>query len=304
MCQLIVGLSGVRMSDKKRCLVTGHKGYIGSKLYNKLQNMGHEVLGIDLVDGDDLCMLNSNDHAKYFNFQPEYIFHLACWPRVGFSIENPVATMKNNVMAGTVLLDYAKRVGAKRVIYSSSSSILGNGQGPESPYALQKMVTEVECKLYASLYDIDTVSLRYFNVYSEDQQADGPYATAICNWMKYIKEDKTPFITGDGEQRRDMLHVDDAISANIFAMERSEDFNGGVYDVGTGNNISLNEVKHIVNGFFPNVSFEYRDDRPNEVRETKALIYPLKQLGWQTNITIESGISSCFENLKQELENV
>ena len=109
--------------------------------------------------------------------------------------------------------------------FSSSSSVVGNGDGPTSPYGLQKLISEMECKLYAELYGVDTVSLRYFNVYSEDQKADGPYATAIANWMQFIRDGKTPFITGTGEQRRDMLHVSDAVRANIFAMERKEDGN-------------------------------------------------------------------------------
>ena len=291
---------------KKRCLITGHKGYIGSKLFAKLQELGHEVVGIDLneeMPKDILKFLeegaDGSFHPHYFNFKPEYIFHLACWPRVGYSIENPVETMRNNVLAGSVVLNFAKKVGAKRVIYSSSSSIKGNGEGPTSPYALQKMTTEIETRLYSELYDLDTVSLRYFNVYSEDQPANGPYATAICNWMQYIRDKKDPFITGDGNQRRDMLHVDDAVSANIFAMNSDKDFNGKNYDVGTGDNVSLNEIKEVIELLHPDINFEFRENRPNEVASTKADIYPLKKLGWQTEISIKKGIFRCFKQLQK-----
>ena len=158
-----------------RCLVTGHKGYIGGKLFKALGDLGNDVVGIDLKDENDINSLkglvednSGNFHPHWFNFEPEYIFHLACIPRLGYCIEHPVSTMKNNVLAGSNVLNFARKVGAKRVIYSSSSSVSGNGAGPTSPYALQKLTTEIEAKIYSDIYGIDTVSLRYFNVYSED----------------------------------------------------------------------------------------------------------------------------------------
>jgi len=210
-----------------RCLVTGHKGYIGSKLYKALQEFGHTVMGIDLEEDirkDVISVLaegaDGKFHPHYYNFQPEYIFHMACWPRVGYSVEHPVETTTNNILAGSVLLNFARKVGSvKRVIYSSSSSVVGNGIGPESPYALQKYTTEIETSLYSKLYGLDTVSLRYFNVYSHDQTINGPYATAISNWMHAIRNNITPHINGDGEQRRDMVNVEDVVKANIFCME-------------------------------------------------------------------------------------
>jgi len=287
-----------------RCLVTGHRGYIGSRLIKRLNDMGHIAIGIDLSDGKDINSLqglvednDGNFHPFWSNFGAKYIFHLACIPRVGYSIEEPVKTMANNVLAGSNVLNFARKTGVKRVIYSSSSSIRGNGDGPTSPYALQKMVTEVECKLYPELYGMDTVSLRYFNVYSEDQTVDGPYATAIANWMHYIRQGKDPYITGDGTQRRDMLHVEDAVAANIFAMQHEDRFNGAAFDVGTGTNISLNEVKDVVLKYHPDVNFKYVDPRPGDVMYTEASTYGLKKLGWQTKMSIQDGIKKCFRRL-------
>lgn len=294
-----------------RCLVTGHKGYIGGHLIKKLQELGHEVQGIDLQEeySKDINSLQGlaedgegNFHPHYWNFKPEYIFHMACFPRVGYSVENPVLTMKNNIMVGTHVLNFARKVGAKRVIYSSSSSINGNGHGPESPYALQKMVTELECQLYAKLYGLDTVSLRYFNVYSEDQETNGSYGTAIANWMQSIRDKKVPYITGDGEQRRDMVHIDDVVSANIFAMNFDKhNFSGDVYDIGTGTNVSLNEIKKIIQKHFPTASFDYVDPRPGDVSVTKAEVRKLGKIGWKTEINIKNGIDKCFRELKNEL---
>ena len=284
-----------------RCLVTGHKGYIGSKVFQKLEELGHEVRGIDLnqkVSHDIITTLregrDGSFHPHYFNFQPEYIFHLACWPRVVFSMENPVGTLYNNVLAGSTILNFARKCkSVKRVIYSSSSSVVGNGSGPTNPYALHKLTTELECKIYSEIYGLDTVSLRYFNVYSEDQQADGPYATAIANWRRYILQQRRPFITGDGTQRRDMVYVDDVVEANIFAMNYKHSFSGNHYDVGTGTNISLNEAKNIAQKYHQ-IKFDYVDARPGDVLETCADTRGLKQLGWKAAVSIEEGINRCF----------
>jgi len=292
-----------------RCLITGHKGYIGSALYKKLKELGHEVRGIDLFENHnilhDLKEYNSpmhgHFHPHYYDFKPEYIFHLACIPRVSYSVEHPVSTMENNVLATTYILNFARKIGVKRVIYSGSSSVRGNGNGPTSPYGLQKLVSEMECKLYSDLYGLDTVSLRYFNVYSEDQPADGPYSTAIANWMKHIREDKIPFITGDGTQRRDMTYIDDIVSANVFAIEHKEKFNEQYYDVGTGQNISLNQIKEIVLKYFPDLTFRYTDPRPGDVNITCANVLGLKALGWEPKIKINDGINKCFRLLKEKL---
>ncbi len=292
-----------------RCLITGHKGYIGSRLHKALEDAGHDVMGIDLqteVSHDIIKELREGSdgkfHPHYYNFQPEYIFHMACWPRVGYSVEHPVETNENNILAGTILLNFARKVGSvKRVIYSSSSSIQGNGNGPESPYALQKYVTEMETTLYSRLYGVDTVSLRYFNVYSHDQTVSGPYATAISNWMHSIREGADPYITGDGEQSRDMVNVDDVVKANIFCMEQETGFDGAVYEIGTGDNISLNEIKDIIVEQFPNVNFNYVAPRAGDVLTTRANVEPLKKIGWSAEINIRDGIKDCFVRLKNEL---
>ncbi len=287
-----------------KCLVTGHKGYIGSHLVKELQDLGHEVVGIDSNDPDTGSIQDVLSdpilRERFEKFQPEYIFHLACWPRVEYSIDEPLKTMQNNVIAGSMILDFAKKVKCKRFIYSSSSSVVGDGNGPESPYALQKYATEIEATLYCKLYNIDTVSLRYFNVYSPDQSADGPYATAIANWMEFIRKGRKPFITGDGEQRRDMLHVSDAVSANVFAMQNKDNFSGAVFDVGTGNNISLNEIKDIVLQYFTDIEFESRNSRPGDIMETKADTENLKNAGWETKVDILEGVEECFSSLREK----
>jgi UDP-glucose 4-epimerase len=288
-----------------RCLVTGHKGYIGSRLYKELVALGHEVEGIDLQVNSKFSGPGDEDILdgleQYEEFRPEYVFHLACIPRVAYSVEQPVHTMINNIISTSIVLDFARKVGAKRVIYSGSSSVVGNGDGPTSPYGLQKLVSEMEAKIYSELYGLDTVTLRYFNVYSPCQEASGPYATAIANFMEFIRQGKNPFITGDGEQRRDMSHLEDVVSANIFAMEREGEFGGQYYDVGTGDNISLNEIKDIVLEFFEDVEFDYVEDREGDVFLTKANMEPLKALGWSPRKNVREGIRECYQTLKNEM---
>jgi UDP-glucose 4-epimerase len=273
-----------------------------------LNKQGHEVLGIDLTDpdtGDIITELiefgDGTFKEKYQNFQPEYIFHLACKPRVAYSVIDPVGTMQNNVMATSVLLNYARKIGTKRLIYSDSSSVVGDGNGPNSPYGLQKYISELECQLYSKLYGLDTVCLRYFNVYSPCQTADDVYATAICNWMKFIREGNNPYITGTGDQRRDMIHVEDVISVNIFCMERAVNLNGSVHDIGTGGNISLNEVRDIVLKYFPNVTFDYIKERVGDVMHTQANTTSLQKLGWEAKHSIESGMHECYSRLLEEI---
>tara|TARA_R110002060_G_scaffold24495_2_gene33279 strand:- start:522 stop:1403 length:882 start_codon:yes stop_codon:yes gene_type:complete len=291
-----------------RCLITGHRGFIGSHLYRKLvANASHDVIGIDKDDigNQEIVEIFTGQRPKIFakiqEFAPEYIFHLAALPRIMTTIEQPVHSLMMNILASSLLLDFSRQIGTKRFIFSSSSSVVGNGNGPTNPYALHKLTTEHECRLYSELYDCDTVSLRYFNVYAPDQPADGPYATAICNWMEFIRQKQNPFITGDGIQRRDMIHVDDVVDSNIFAMNHAEDFGGAHYDVGTGKNMSLNEMRKIVEKIFPDVVFETREDRPNEVSETLADTNALLEMGWSAKISPGMGIKKCFKELKKNI---
>ena len=128
--------------------------------------------------------------------------------------------------------------------------------------AIPRVAYSVEFPEEVLVYGLDTVSLRYFNVYSEDQEADGPYATAIANFMHYIRQGKTPFITGDGTQRRDMVHVSDVVSANVFCMD---------------------------------------SNRPGEVQITKGNTLALKKIGWCAKMDISTGIRSCFQKLAAEI---
>ncbi len=286
-----------------RALITGYRGYIGSNLVKALNDRGIDWIGVDKKDGDacdDLC----NGIAHWIReTHVDVIFHLAAIPRVAYSVENPLEVMKNNIISTSVVLEYAKEKGIP-VVYSSSSSVVGNGHGPASPYALSKYVGELETLLYNKLYGLKTVALRYFNVYSYDQVADSEYATVVCNWKKHITTDGlTPYVTGTGEQRRDMTHVEDIVSANIFCAQNinNEDLWGEWYDIGSGENISLNELKDIVLKYFPEQKFHYVAPRPGDVMHTRADLKKFNKHGWSSNIPLCTGLERVFERLKNEV---
>ena len=272
-----------------KILVTGHRGYIGGKLFKQLTKQGHIVHGIDLKEGTDI--IHDLPNTNY-----DYVFHLAAFPSVQRSVEQPSNTFRNNAYATSKLLEWCKESGVKRFIFSSSSAVKGIGDGPISPYGMQKLISEQECKLYYELYGLDTVCLRYYNVYSEDQDYGGAYSTAICAWMHMIRKGQSLRLDGDGEQTRDFIHVDDIVSANIFFMNHQKAFKGDCFDVGSGKSCSLNFVKKIVDQHH-SVIWKKAPPRKADVKHSKSDISGLLLLGWKPTVDIEDGLTRCFGNL-------
>lgn len=275
-----------------KILITGHKGYIGRHLFRALDNGINIVHGIDLKDGNDI--LHNLPDSSY-----DVVFHMAALPRVQFSVEQPSYTFRHNVYATSVLLEWAKNHNVKRVVFSSSSAIYGDGEGPNSPYGLHKLLSEQECLLYSKIYDLDTVCLRYFNVYSKDQQYGGSYSTVISAWMEMIRQGKPLRIDGDGEQTRDFIHVDDVVSANLFCMNYQKNFNGSYFDVGSGKVFSLNNIKDLILKQ-KDVSFVSGQERYGDVRHTCMTEQNLTILGWQPTKNFEEEIESYFKELNNE----
>lgn len=278
-----------------KLLVTGHKGYIGHHVFSSLKKLGYEVQGIDIKEGEDILHCLPDD--KF-----DYVFHLAAQPRVEFSVKYPSYTMKQNVLVTSTLLEWAKDHGVKRVIFSSSSAINGSGEDePKSPYGLQKLMSEMECKLFSELYELDTVCLRYFNAYSEDQPFGGAYSTAICAWMEMIRQGKPLRMDGDGEQTRDLVHVEDIVLANIYAMQSTTQFNGKVYSVGSGTSVSMNYIRNYINSIH-DVEWIDAPPRKGDVRHTLADISAIKKdLGFKPTVSIQEGLKRCFKELRNEL---
>jgi len=286
-------------------LVTGGAGFIGSNLVDKLIEKGHHVVVIDnLSTGKmsnlnpkcnfikaDLTTIDTNLLDSLMN-NIQYVFHVAAKARVQPSIAEPLNFNEHNVTVTLKLLDSANRVGSvKRFIFSSSSSVYGQGNilpfketmdtNPISPYALQKLIGEQYCKLYSTIYNLDTVCLRYFNVYGQRQPTSGAYCTVLGIFKGQQRENKPLTLTNDGTNKRDFTHVSDVVDANILAMEYVERLNGKCFNIGNGKSISINEIASYFGGekvYVGNVI---------EPRETLADNSEAKNiLGWNPKVSI------------------
>ncbi len=252
----------------KNCLVTGGAGFIGSNIVNKLIEDGHYVRVVD--DLSSGSQYNFKYQTEFYRadiseepfldmFQDvDIVFHLAAFPRVEPSIQDPIKAHRINVNGTLNVLNACVKHGVKRLVFTSSSAVYGeakiptteeHSKNPMSPYALNKLIGEQYCKLYSDLYGLQTVCLRYSNVYGEGQPTEGAY----CNVMGIFENQKllgNPMtIVGDGEQRRDFIHVQDIVEANkIVAFTKDISFLGEVYNVGYGKNYSVNDIAKWIGG--------------------------------------------------------
>ena len=255
----------------KKAVVTGGAGFIGSNLVDKLIDMGVEVHIIDNLSTGFKRNLNpkatfwKRDISKLDPDKPwsglentDVIFHLAALARVQPSIEDPIPFDKVNIGGTLRMLKLAHNLGVARFVYSASSSAYGNATkfptpeehstNPLSPYGLQKYVGEQYCKMFSQVYGLDTVSLRYFNVYGERMSLEGAYKLAIPIFANQMLEGKPLTINNDGEQRRDFTYIEDVVNANILAATNPEDLKGEVFNVGNGDNYSVNELADMLGG--------------------------------------------------------
>ena len=288
-----------------KCLVTGGAGFIGNNLVNRLINDGHEVIIIDNLSTGK--KENINSEAKFYHVDisllrrktdfsmfegVDVVFHLAALARVQPSIENPISFHETNVNGTLNLLNACIIHGVKRFVYSSSSSVYGDVEqlptsenhklNPMSPYALQKLIGEQYCKLYSELYNLETVSLRYFNVYGDGMSLEGAYKLVIPIFTEQKLNGEPMTIRGDGEQRRDFTYVGDVVDANIKCMNYPLELNGDIFNIGNGNNRSVNDIANMIGGERVHI------DPVIEPRETLADNKNAElRLNWKPTIEIE-----------------
>ena len=311
--------------NKIKSLVTGGAGFIGSHLVDRLLKLGHEVIVIDDFSSgkkENLEHHKNNSNLKIFaknicdkNIEDLFknvlvVFHVAAIPRVQFSIEFPEKTNEANVTGILNVLESAKKAGVKRFVYSASSSAYGNQEkllliesmnpNPMSPYALQKLVGEYYCKLYNLLFGIETISLRYFNVYGSRQDPSGGYACLIPKSINLALQEKSPEIYGDGEQTRDFTYVKDVVEANILAATTNNEKSfGEIFNVGNNNNLSVNQVVKIIIGD-RNIKPKYKPPVV-EPKNTLADISKIKNfLGWTPKFNFEEGVKETIDWFKKD----
>ena len=277
-----------------RCIVTGGAGFIGSHVVDALVADGHEVTVVDNYSSGTNHHVNALEinrdicDKNIWHILPkvDYVFHLAALPRVQFSIDNPTDTHRANLTGTLNVLEYCRTHNAK-IIFSSSSSIFKGEKlptkeddeiMPRSPYAMHKHMSELYIRLYNSLFGINYVNLRYFNVYGERASAEGSYPLVIALFLKQKAKGKPLTITNDGEQSRDFTYVKDVAQANVLAMN----WENGEYNIGAGKNYSVNQIAAIIGGETKNIGKRLGEPFATLADNSKAV-----KNGWKQSTTLE-----------------
>jgi len=285
-------------------LVTGGAGFIGSNLTDYLLEQGHKVVCVDNESANNE-KFHWNDKAwnvkaditdykvmKNVFTNVDYVFHLAAESRLQSAIENPIQAVERNCVGTTVMLQCAREAGVKRFIYSSTSSGYGNNPYPNvenqlddclNPYSASKIAAEKFCKMYTSLYGLETVVLRYFNVFGERSPARGQYAPVIGIFQRQRDASEPLTIVGDGSQRRDFVHVKDVARANYLAsLMPLKGHAGEVFNVGSGSAYSIKEIADAIS-----TDQVYIDKRTGEMETTFADISKIGEvIGWKPEIDV------------------
>lgn len=291
-----------------KVLVTGGTGFIGSNLVNKLVELDYQVEVIDnnLSDAGkinkkanyhqyDLSDVNNLNQISRILNSVDSVFHLAAKARVQPSIDDPVGYELNNTLSTVNILKACVDSDVRRFVYSSSSSVYGDNDNmplkenfkpnPLSPYGAQKYYGEILCNTFAEVYDIETVSLRYFNVYGEGQNIGGAYSLVIGIFFDQMLNGKPLTIRGDGTQKRDFTYVGDVVNANILASKSNMVGSGEVLNIGNGDNRTINQIASLFD-----VEKEYIEP-VLEPKETLADIKLAKDLlNWEPTTSVDSWI--------------
>jgi UDP-glucose 4-epimerase len=305
---------------QEKYLVTGGAGFIGSNIVKELLNRGHAVRVIDNFStgkkenleefGDKIEIINGD--IRYLNTLLEvmdgvdYVFHEAALPSVPRSVSTPLETNDVNINGTLNVLYAAKESGVKRVVFAGSSSAYGESEvlpkvetmkpAPLSPYAVNKLTGEYYCQVFYRVYGLETVVLRYFNVFGPKQDPSSYYSAVIPKFINLIRQGKSPMIFGDGEQSRDFSYIDNVVSANLLAAKAPK-APGEVFNVACGERITLNalteEMKKILNA---DVEVKHGEPRVGDIKHSLADISKAQELlGYEVKVNVIEGLKKTID---------
>jgi nucleoside-diphosphate-sugar epimerase len=303
-----------------RYLVTGGAGFIGSHIVGRLVGEGKLVRVLDnLSTGESIRLKTVRDAIEFVEGDladervsdevvrdVDYVLHQAAVPSVQRSVYDPIGTNRANVTATLNLLESCRKAGVRRLVYAASSSAYGDTEilpkteamssNPLSPYALQKLVGERYCKLYYDLYGLETVSLRYFNVFGPDQDPHSEYSAVIPKFITKLLAKEPITVYGDGEQSRDFTHVENVVEANMLAL-RAIEAPGNVCNIGCGERITLNKLIHLMEEILGvKAQVNYIAPKAGDVRHSLADITRAQRLlGYEPKVMVKEGLRKTVE---------
>jgi UDP-glucose 4-epimerase len=299
-----------------KILVTGGAGFIGGHLVETLVQQGHNVIVVDnesatssdkfnWFDAAENYKINILDDEKMeviFSKGLDYVFHLAAETKIQLAVEQPEKCFDSNITGTVKLLELSKKHKVKRVIVASSSSVYGMNPIPNhelqipdclNPYAASKLCDEIICSTYSKIYNLETISFRFFNVFGERMPNRGAYAPVIAIFDRQKLNNESMTITGDGNQRRDFVYVKDVVDALICGMTTTNiNCIGQAYNVGNGTNISINEIAKFMKG-----EYVYIPERKGDAKETLADLNKIKKdLTWTPKVNVLDWLNKFCEN--------
>jgi len=305
-------------------LVTGGAGFIGSHLAEALAGRGHAVRVVDNLVGGKRANLDHLGGVEFLEGDladmavaeravrgADYVLHQAAIPSVPRSVADPVTSNRANITGTLNVLVAARDAGVKRLVYAGSSSCYGNAAtlpkheemplNPLSPYALQKVVGEQYCRMFTQLYGLETVSIRYFNVFGPRQDPGSPYSGVISLFSTALLEGRPPTIYGDGEQTRDFTYVTNVVDGVLRASE-APNVAGEAINVATGGRISLNELLRVMQKIVgTSLQPVYAEGRQGDVKDSQADITKARtRLGYEPTVDLEEGLRRTLDWFRRD----
>ena len=324
-----MGYRDLKFDKESTFLISGGAGFIGSNLAEAILELGYKVKVLDnfstgkrenierfknnpnflLIEGDIRDIKTCEEAVK----DVDYILHQAAWGSVPRSIEMPLVYEEINIKGHLNMMEAAKKAGVKKFVYASSSSVYGDHpklpkvEGVEgrvlSPYALTKRVNEEYADLYFRLYGLETIGLRYFNVFGRYQDPHGFYAAVIPKFVKLLVNDQAPTINGDGETSRDFTYIDNVIEANLKACLAPKEASGKAFNIAYGGRETLNNLyRKLCELLGKNIPANYGPERAGDIRHSNASIENTrKYLGYDPEYSMDRGLELTIEWYKENL---